>query len=574
MKELRALAMEQKKMMTLLTGAVLIKGLAMVMQALFLVLVVDGIFMKGDGFSSIVPYLWGLAGAVLLRSASGYVIGRIGVSLSTQVQTNMRERLIHSFANDPLQASMEEQSGRKVGLLLDSVDEVDGFFRQFIPQMVQTAIIPSILLIVILTQHWATVLIILITAPFIPVFMALVGMRTKEKADAQMEQLSRFSGTFLDVLQGLPTLRLFGQSAKQKEQIRSSSLGFRDSTMDVLKSAFFSSLALEYISMLAMGIIALEIGIGLVVFDNVTFFTAFFVMVLVPDFFNSLKDYGSAFHTARGSLSAAERLTAALEKDTTPVAWGEREMTAGPKTMTLEQLSFSYGTDFAVKDFTATIEPGSQVAIVGKSGSGKTTLMHLIAGLLPTESGRIGIGGEDRRTLSEASWFRELAYISQNPYLFAGSIRDNMILGMDRRVEESELLAAAQQAGLLELADALDEGFDTRVGEAGRGLSGGEKQRVALARAFLKKPSLILFDEPTTGLDLRTEKLLQEAMQKLGGQATVITVAHRLHTIRAADLILFLDDGKLAASGTHEHLMKTFEPYRDMVRLQQGGVAG
>jgi len=571
MNDLKQLAFQRKNTMTFLVVMSIFKGLATIGQALFFVMIADRVFLQSATFESLIPLFGGLLISILLRAGSGYALGKAGVNLAADVKNEFRNTLIQSFARNPLLAATQGQSGQKVSLLMDSVDEIDGFFSKYIPQMIQTYSIPVILLGVIFSQNWTSGVIILITAPFIPVFMALVGKGTKKKADEKMEQLNRFSGTFLDVLQGLSTLKLFGQAEKQQQAIKKSSLSFRDSTMEVLKSAFLSSLMLEYISMLSIGIVALEIGLRLVVFDSISFFTAFFILILVPDFFNLLKDFGSAFHTARGSVSAAKQLTAELEKANVDLTWGKETMAQEPPHLSLEHLSFQYGEGFSLASLNVEIPPYSQVAIVGKSGSGKTTLMHLVAGLLPQSAGRFYVNGVARETISETSWFDQLSYISQHPYLFAGTIRENIKMGVAGDVSDEEVLTAAKKAGIAEMVSTLEKGFETPIGEAGRGLSGGEKQRIALARAFLKKPSLILFDEPTTGLDLQTEKILQDSLRELQKTSTVITVAHRLHTIKDADIILFLDDGKLDATGNHEELLETYVPYEEMLAAQQGG---
>jgi len=569
--DLKQMALERRNTMALLAAASVLKGAAIILQALFFVWIVDSVFLKNASFETVIPLLAGLLGAIVLRVACGYVLGRTGVHLATAVKSQLRKRLIRLFAANPLQAEAQGQSGQKVSLLMDAVDETDGFFSKYIPQMMQTYTIPLMLLGVIFYQHWTTGIIILITAPFIPVFMAIVGKRTKVKADEKMGQLSQFSGTFLDVLQGLTTLNLFGQANKQKQLIQKNSLAFRDATMGVLKSAFLSSLMLEYISMLSIGIIALEIGLRLVVFQNITFVTAFFMMLLAPDFFNLLKDFGSAFHTARGSMSAANLLSAEFSKEQREAEWGQEKLVPGPPHIHLDGLAFQYGDGFALHPVQAEIPPYSQVAIIGKSGSGKTTLMHLIAGLLPASEGTVKINGIPREAINEKSWFDQLSYISQNPYLFAGTIKENIIVGANREVTHEEVVKAAEKAGIAEMVASLKQGFDTQIGEAGRGLSGGEKQRIALARAFLKKPSIILFDEPTTGLDLQTEQILQESIIELAKTSTVITIAHRLHTISRSDPIFVLSDGQLSAVGGHKELMESHSPYREMVAVQQGG---
>lgn len=299
MGSLKQMAYSQHNRIRLLYLVSLAKGLAMIGQALFFVWVADAVFLKAASFEEVLPVLGALLGVILLRAGASYAIGRTGVALSVEARRNLRRELIAAYQENPLQGSIAGQSGRKVGLLLEAVDDTDGYFSKYMPQMIQSYTIPLMLLGVIFYLNWTTGLIILITAPFIPLFMAIVGKRTKQKADEKVEQLAGFSGTFLDVLQGLATLRLFGQAKRQSETIRDNSLKFRDSMMEVLKSAFLSSLTLEYISMLSIGIVALEIGLRLVVFDSITFFPAFLVMLLVPDFFNLLKEFGSAFHTAR-----------------------------------------------------------------------------------------------------------------------------------------------------------------------------------------------------------------------------------------------------------------------------------
>lgn len=572
MKDLKQLAFEQKSAISLLIVMSALRGAAMIGQAVFFVLVVDGVFIKNSSFEEITPFLIGLLLAIIIRSGTGYLIGRTGVDMAASIKKQLRLRLIQSFKEDPLLSSTESHSGQKVSLLMDAVDETDGFFSKYIPQLIQSYIIPIMLLAAIFSQNWTTGLIILVTAPFIPVFMAIVGKRTKEKANEKMVQLNRFSGTFLDILQGLTTLRLFGQGEKQKEKIKESSKNFRDSTMDVLKSAFMSSLTLEYISMLSIGIIALEVGLRLVVFDNLTFFSAFFIMILVPDFFTMLKDFGSAFHTARGSVSASQMMNEEFSKERKQVEWGDIELPDGKvPQLDIGHLSFSYGQQFELADVSLAIKPYSKIAVIGKSGSGKTTLMNLIAGLLPIDDGDILIDGKPRKEIDESSWFKQLSYISQSPYLFAGTIRENIAIGVNGNPSAKEIDEAARKAGIHELVESLPEGYHTRVGEGGRGLSGGEKQRIALARAFLKKPTIILFDEPTTGLDLQTERILQQSIAELSRNATVITVAHRLHTIRDSDQIVYLDNGRVAAVGPHEELAANFTPYQNLLPLQTGG---
>ncbi|MGI8316299.1 thiol reductant ABC exporter subunit CydD [Halobacillus mangrovi] len=573
MKHLSKLAFRQKTLVLLLLISSMFIGATIIGQAYFFVAVVDRIFLDEQSFQDIIPLLAGLILVLAGRSFFTWASGRLGVRMATRAKSHLRKAVIGKFSRNPLQVSLSGQSGRKVSVLMDAVDEVDGYFSSYIPQMIQTAVIPVMILVVVFTQHIYSGLIMVITAPFIPFFMAIIGVMTKKKSEEQMEKLSAFSGTFLDTLQGLTTLKLFGRSKKQKDEIERSSLGFRDATMAVLKVAFISSLMLEFISMLSIGLIALEIAIRLVVYESLAFFPAFFILVLAPEFYLTLKDFGSAFHTGRGSTGAANQLMGELEKEEQGVTWGEKKLEESktPPHIELDDVHFSYGSGFSLQSIEANLPPQSQTAIVGQSGAGKSTLLNVLAGLVQPDQGQVKLNGHPLSSYMEKGWFGQLSYISQHPYLFSGTIAENIEIGGRGNHSREEVMAAAEKAGLEELIKTLEQGYDTKVGEAGRGLSGGERQRLAIARAFLKKPSVILFDEPTTGLDLKTEQILQQSIKELAENSTIITVAHRMHTIKKADQIIFLEDGHLIGKGRHEELLESLPAYRDMVYVQQGG---
>ncbi|TVP88564.1 MAG: thiol reductant ABC exporter subunit CydD [Alkalicoccus sp.] len=565
---LKELSKQNKKSRYLLMLISTAVGLTIVAQAYFIVAVVDQIFLQGASVSDIYMELAGVMASLGLRAALQYVNNRTGEKMAAEVKQEFRRKLLKKYTGNPVQASAEGRAGSKVSVMLDAVDELDAYFSHYYVVMMQSSLVPLILLGAVFYMNWVSGLILLITAPFIPIMMIVIGKNTQKKSEEQMEKLNAFSGKFLDILQGLSTLKLFGRARKQEIEIEKSSLNYRDATMSVLKIAFLSSLMLEFISMLSVSIVALEVGLRLIIYDQLSFFTAFFVLILVPEFFASLKEMGSAFHSGRGSMAAADRIYAELDKEEQPVKWGEKEAPPVPA-VTFRGTHFQYDTDrFVLGPLDAHLEAGSHTAVIGRSGSGKSTLLQLISGLMPAE-GEILVNGTPMTEIEEASWYDKLAYVTQKPYLFSGTLRENVVLGKPG-VSEEELDTAVEKAGLKEVASVLPHGLDTMVGEGGRGLSGGEKQRVALARAFIKKPGFLLFDEPTTGLDVKTEQLLQQGMKELSENATVLTVAHRLHTIREADQILLLENGRIAAAGTHGQLLEKDESYRKMVQVQQG----
>jgi len=561
--------------MALLTVISLALGAAIVSQAALLAEAVQRIFVEKASFSSLIMLLSTLLAVMAVRTLLSYENGKVGLHMAVTAKTNMRATVLQNLTRASMPSTLRGQTGGQVSIALDAVDEADSYFSQYMPRMMEAAIIPILILVVTFIQHANTGFIMLFTAPFIPIFMILVGLKTKNKSEEKYAQLAQFSGTFLDSLQGLVTLKIFGRAHRQQQEIERSSLGYRDATMGILKIAFTNTFMLESIVMLSIGIVALELAIQLLVFKSMTFHTAFLVLLLVPEFYSLLKNTGTAFHSGRTSMGAIRKVEQMLEETAGESRDANSNEGAGtskideidnmdsvdkiskleiahpddlsmPPSIELDHLRFRYASDsFELETGRITLGPGEHIAIVGKSGSGKTTLLHLIAGLLKPASGTVLVNGIPLSQFDEAAWFEHVSYITQHPYIFAGTFAENISIGAGRNVSRAQIEQAAEDAGLAEVVAQLEQGFDTFVGEGGRGLSGGEKQRLALARAFLKRPAIILFDEPTVGLDLHTERVLQRSIAKLANTATMITVAHRLYTIQHADIILFIDNGEL-----------------------------
>ncbi|OWA35062.1 thiol reductant ABC exporter subunit CydD [Saccharibacillus sp. O16] len=614
-------------------------GAATIAQAVLMAEAVQRVFVEHAALTSLIVVLAALLAVMAARTLLSYLNGRMGLRIAAEAKRDLRARLLRSLASNPLLAARQGQTGGKISVTLDAVDEADGYFSQYTPKMIEASIVPLLILAVVFFLHVPSGLILLFTAPFIPLFMALVGIQTKEKSEEKFEELARFSGTFLDSLQGLVSLKLFGRAKKQEQEIERVSLSYRDATMTILKVAFVNTFALETIVMLGIGIVALELALQLVVFKTMAFHTAFLILLLVPEFYNLLKNAGTAFHggrtsmgairnielaltdqavgsqagaetsqtskweapagstaaVAEGSLSAAQpngndtpkaKPEAVHQADEVPpnvipfAAAGSRDLTKQPlapaetpPVIELDQPIFRYEkSQFELQVGAMSIQPGQQIALVGRSGSGKTTLLHLIAGLLRPVFGEVRIDGAALTPEREEAWFRQVSYITQHPYIFAGTLAENIAIGAEHKVTREAIAQAAESAGLAGLIASLPQGHDTVVGEGGRGLSGGEKQRLALARAFLKRPTVLLFDEPTTGLDLHTERVLMRSIDELSRQATVITIAHRLHTIRHADCIWFMEQGRLIGCGSHEELLENLPQYAEMIDIGRQGV--
>ncbi|MBU8906201.1 thiol reductant ABC exporter subunit CydD [Desertibacillus haloalkaliphilus] len=577
MKQLRKIAYQQKKHIYSLSFVALFIGIVAVLQAYIIASVVDQVFLKGLTFREVIPFLAILLVVFLARTFLSYVSDRLGMNMGEKAKAEFRRMLLHHYIKNPLQALMKGQSGNRVSMVIDAVDEIEPYYSKYYPQMIQSSIVPIIIISAVFWQSWISGVILLLIAPLISLAMVIIGRITKKKAENQMEKLAAFSGVFLDRLQGLVTLKLFGKASEQHDVIRQSSLDYREATMDVLKIAFLSSLIVELFSMFGIALVAFEVGARLVIYNELSFFAAFFVLILAPEFFASLKEYGSAFHAGKGSVGAAKKIIDEIEARNQSIEWGNKRFQKdGPPKIELKNVSFTYeGGSFSIEGVSAVIDPYSETAIVGGSGSGKTTLLHVIAGLYPTTGGQVLMNYCPLFQYKEHEWYQQLTYISQHPYLFSGTIKENLIMGSHRQsVSRAELDEVAEKTGLTLLINELEKGYDTQIGEGGRGLSGGEKQRIALARAFLKRPSVILFDEPTVGLDLQTEQILQQSIKELAQHSTMITVAHRLHTIKNADQVLLMENGSIRAQGAHEELMSSASDYRKIVEAQQKGAVG
>lgn len=568
-------AFKYKGICLLLVCFAVIGGLLAISQGFLIATIVDQVFLQKQPLSYVESIVWILLCVFIVRGLLNYGNTRAGVILAARVKNGIRNRLLQKFSQTQPGYLQAQHAGSTVSILTDAVDQLDEYYSRYAAQVLQAIIIPLMILVVVMMNNVYSGLIMLITAPLIPVFMVLIGKSADSKSRRQFDSMMTFSGHFLDILQGLTTLKVFGRGNKQRDSIIEMSNRFRDTTMDVLKIAFLSALMLEILATISTAMIAIEIGLRLV-YAQLTFQTAFFVLLLAPELYLPLKNLGSSFHAGKNSIAAADKIWEVLEAEHPAPQWGQAHLgfAEGDQSRNTELritgVSFTYDEGrMVVNNVSLSARTGMRVTLIGKSGSGKTTLLKLIAGLLPLQTGEITVNGRIRSEFSEQSWFESVAYVAQEPYLFAGTIRENIALGKgDATPQQVEL--AARIAGVERFTRDLPDSLDTMLGEGGRGLSGGERQRVALARAFLKDAPIVVFDEPTSGLDLETEQLLLKAMEELGKRALVISVAHRLQTVVDADMIIVLSDGEIAASGSHEQLLEASDMYRQIVSGYRG----
>ncbi|MEV5006200.1 thiol reductant ABC exporter subunit CydD [Streptomyces sp. NPDC055692] len=456
---------------------------------------------------------------------------------SAAVKSELRGRLLERAAALGPGWLSGQRTGSLVALATRGVDALDDYFSRYLPQLGLAVAVPVAVLVRIVTEDWVSAAIIVATLPLIPVFMMLIGWATQSRMDRQWRLLSQLSGHFLDVVAGLPTLKVFGRAKAQAESIRRITGEYRRATMRTLRIAFLSSFALELLATLSVALVAVTIGMRLVSGD-MDLYIGLVILVLAPEAYLPLRQVGAQYHAAAEGLAAAEEIFAVLE---TPVPEsGTGTVDAGA--LTFEDVSVRYPgrSADAVTDVSFSVRPGETVALVGPSGAGKSTLLNVLLGFVKPSAGRVRVAEADLADVDLEQWRSRIAWVPQRPHLYVGTIAENVRLARPD-ADDAAVRGALADAGALEFVDALPEGLDTLLGEDGAGLSAGQRQRLALARAFLADRPVLLLDEPTAALDGATEAEVVDAVRRLSAGRTVLLVVHRPALLDVADRVVRLD---------------------------------
>ncbi|WP_312582624.1 ABC transporter ATP-binding protein/permease [Staphylococcus aureus] len=470
-----------------------------------------------------------LLGVLLLRATVQFLNQWLGDTLAFKVKHMLRQRVIYKNNGHPI--------GEQMTILTENINGLAPFYKSYLPQVFKSMMVPLIIIIAMFFIHINTALIMLITAPFIPLFYIIFGLKTRDESKDQMTYLNQFSQRFLNIAKGLVTLKLFNRTEQTEKHIYDDSTQFRTLTMRILRSAFLSGLMLEFISMLGIGLVALEATLSLVVFHNIDFKTAAIAIILAPEFYNAIKDLGQAFHTGKQSEGARDVVFEFLEQPNNNNEFLLKYEENQNPFIQLTDISFRYDDSdrLVLNDLNLEIFKGDQIALVGPSGAGKSTLTHLIAGVYqPT----IGTISTNKRDLN-------IGILSQQPYIFSASIKENITMFKD--IENNTVEEVLDEVGLLDKVQSFTQGINTIIGEGGEMLSGGQMRRIELCRLLVMKPDLVIFDEPATGLDIQTEHMIQNVLFQHFKDTTMIVIAHRDNTIRHLQRRLYIENGRLIA---------------------------
>jgi ATP-binding cassette subfamily C protein CydCD len=506
-------------------------------QAMLVAEVVVGAFQHGQSAVGLRTPLLLLAAVAVGRSIVAWLTELAAHRASAAVKSELRGRLLDRAAALGPGWLSGQRTGSLVTLATRGVDALDDYFSRYLPQLGLAVVVPVAVLARIVTEDWVSAAIIVGTLPLIPLFMMLIGWATQSRMDRQWRLLSRLSGHFLDVVAGLPTLKVFGRAKAQAASIRRITGEYRQATLRTLRIAFLSSFALELLATLSVALVAVTIGMRLV-HGDMDLYIGLVILVLAPEAYLPLRQVGAQYHAAAEGLAAAEEIFTVLEA-ALPGS-GTDAVPAGAVAFEGVGVRYPGRSSDAVTGVSFSVEPGETVALVGPSGAGKSTLLSVLLGFVRRTEGRVRIGGADLAGLDMAEWRSRIAWVPQRPHLYAGTIAENVRLARPE-ADDGAVRRALRDAGALEFVEALPEGADTLLGEDGAGLSAGQRQRLALARAFLADRPVLLLDEPTAALDGATEGDVVAAVRRLAAGRTVLLVVHRPALLEVADRVIRLE---------------------------------
>ncbi|WP_058913078.1 heme ABC transporter permease/ATP-binding protein CydD [Entomohabitans teleogrylli] len=554
----------------------LISGLLIIAQAWLLARLLHHMIMENIPVEALLLPFVLLLLTIVLRTWIVWLREKVGFHAGLHIRQEIRRQVLDRLHQAGPAWIQNKPAGSWATLVLEQIEDMHDFYARYLPQMSLAVTIPVLIVLTILPVNWAAALILLGTAPLIPLFMALVGMGAADANRRNFLALSRLSGHFLDRLRGMETLRLFFRGKQETADIERASQDFRQRTMEVLRLAFLSSAVLEFFASLSIALVAVYFGfsyLGELNFGHygtgVTLFAGFLTLILAPEYFQPLRDLGTFYHAKAQAIGAADSLKTFMESPLqSPVRGQQKLTTQGPLEIVAHNLVIltSEGKPLSAP-LNFTLPAGSRVALVGQSGAGKSSLLNLLSGFLPY-LGSLTINGSELRELEPQHWREQLSWVGQNPQLPATTLHQNITLGAPD-ASEAQIAAAIDKAGVSEFLSQLPEKLDTVVGEQATRISVGQAQRVALARALLSPCRLLLLDEPGASLDARSEELVMNALNDASRQQTTLMVTHQLDYIRDWDSIWVMRDGQIIQQGNYAALAGQEGPFAELLTWRE-----
>lgn len=518
-----------------------------IVQAVAITNIVVPVFTEGAALAQVSGMVWLLALVVVGRVLLAYIVEFLSFRSAAAAKSELRLGVVHKVM-DLGPVWMSHQSGSEITQVLTrGIDGLDAYFSKYLPQLVLSVCLPIALWIVILTQDVIAAVIIICTLPLIPVFMILIGLYTQNKVDRQWNSLGLLSSHFVDLVAGMPTLKIFGRAKAQAKNVQEIGDRYRSTTMGVLRVSFLSSLVLELLAMISVALVAVSIGLRLVE-GNMSLSAGLLVLILAPEVYWPIRQVGAHFHAAAEGLGAAQSMMEILEEE--DPHQGERpvDVDLGSSVIRFTDVAVRYpGSDsFALGPVSLDIQPRKITTLVGSSGCGKTTLLNVLERFVEPESGVVGVVESNGAATSiddfeVRSWRAEFGYVEQSPRLIPGTVWDNVRL-INPDATDDQVNEALVKVQMAEVVEGLPDGRATRLGEGGRLLSVGQIQRIALARVLVSTSPIVLFDEPTSALDGPTEELILGVIRELAVTRTIVVVAHSQALVEIADVVVDLSE--------------------------------
>jgi thiol reductant ABC exporter CydD subunit len=557
----------------LATAASFLAAAMFIALAYLLSEVVNGVFIEQQTLADVLPWLYGMLALLLIRGCAIWGREVLAQRSASTLKDNLRRHLSGRLIQLGPIYTRAERSGELVNTVVEGIESLDEYISQYLPTKALAVLVPALVFLVVLILDPWTTLVYLVAGPMMLLILALIGGRAKAITERRFLEMSWMSAFFLDILQGLPTLKMFGRSREQAENIREISDQYGNTTMEVLRTAFQSSLVMEWAATAATAMVALEVSLRLMN-GSLPFTIALTVLLLTPEFFLPMRQFALRFHSGTAGKAAADRIYTILDSQPkTKKPFSTIDQIRLPKRFDIrfDRVSYAYedGDRPALQGFSIELAHGHRLALVGPTGAGKTTVTQLLLRFADPDSGRITVGGVPLETVDSNSWRKQIAWVPQLPHLFHGSIADNIRLARPE-ADLEEIVAASRAAHAHDFITALPQGYHNPVGERGARLSGGQLQRIALARAFLKNAPFLILDEPTSHLDQQSEDHIREALGLLIEGRTVLTIAHRLEFASDADKIVVMEQGRAVEIGSHNELLAKNGAYGRMVASKKG----
>lgn len=602
-----------RPVLALASALVLLQAMTIIMQAKWLAQAITALF-EGATVSSQYPVLLLFLAAFAARYALSFWLQLVTTRYAERTGTDLRKQMTEQWFRLGPRYAKTEGTGHLVTLAREGVSQYKTYLELFIPRMLGMGFIPVVLLLYVFKLDTMSGVILMLTLPILIVFMILIGLATQRKIDGQFKSYKALANHFVDTLRGLETLKTLGQSKTHEGSIMQVSQRYRKATMSTLRMAFLSSFALDFFTMLSVASVAVGLGLRLTE-GHMSLFPALTVLILAPEYFLPVRMLGADYHATLDGKEAGEAINQVIERGkaaeqrqteayasaldqaevlgenengsvsssqlrvvfnrdkhgmydmATSSSWGEHSRLA------LKDIQVQHEAEgpYSLQDVTFQLKGLGKIGIIGASGAGKSTLIDVLAGFQLPTAGQVLVNGQPLSLERLKAWRSQTAAIPQHPYIFSGSIADNIRFYMPE-ASDAEVAQAAQVAGLTKLLSSLANGLHEQIGAGGRQLSGGQEQRVALARALLSERSVLLLDEPTAHLDVETEYELKQTMLPLFEGKLVFLATHRLHWMPHMDRIIVMDGGTVAETGTHQELLARKGVYYHMIEAQMEAI--